>query len=115
MRILAILSLFFLASCERPDLEFTNSKPKHSYMLNDQLIFLNFWADWCAPCIKEFPYFNELDKNPNVTVIGFHFDQFDVLEDEVVERFIKKFNKKKPIQVINTNSNTLNISSNVSL
>ena len=92
MRILAILSLFFLASCERPDLEFTNSKPKHSYMLNDQLIFLNFWADWCAPCIKEFPYFNELDKNPNVTVIGFHFDQFDVLEDEVVEGFIKKFN-----------------------
>ena len=61
-------------------------------MLNDQLIFLNFWADWCAPCIKEFPYFNELDKNPNVTVIGFHFDQFDVLEDEVVEGFIKKFN-----------------------
>ena len=92
MRIIAILSLFFLASCERPDLEFTNSKPKHSYMLNDQLIFLNFWADWCAPCIKEFPYFNELDKNPNVTVIGFHFDQFDVLEDEVVEGFIKKFN-----------------------
>ena len=92
MRTLAILSLFFLASCERPDLEFTNSKPKHSYMLNDQLIFLNFWADWCAPCIKEFPYFNELDKNPNVTVIGFHFDQFDVLEDEVVEGFIKKFN-----------------------
>lgn len=82
----------FALACERPDLEFTNSKPKHSYMLNDQLIFLNFWADWCAPCIKEFPYFNELDKNPNVTVIGFHFDQFDVLEDEVVEGFIKKFN-----------------------
>ena len=77
MRILAILSLFFLASCERPDLEFTNSQPKHSYTLNDQLIFLNFWADWCAPCIKEFPYFNELDKDPNVTVIGFHFDQFE--------------------------------------
>ena len=92
MRILIILSLFFLTSCQRPDLEFTNSQPNHSYMLNDQLIFLNFWADWCAPCIKEFPYFNELDKNPNVTVIGFHFDQFDVLEDEVVEGFIKKFN-----------------------
>ena len=27
-----------------------------------------------------------------MTVIGFHFDQFDVLEDEVVEGFIKKFN-----------------------
>lgn len=33
---------------------------------------INFWATWCAPCIKELPYFEKLNKqykNENVEVI----------------------------------------------
>ncbi len=30
---------------------------------------VNFWATWCAPCIKELPYFEELNKNKNIEVI----------------------------------------------
>ena len=37
--------------------------------LKNKLIILNFWATWCAPCIKEIPYYEELNKNPVIDVL----------------------------------------------
>lgn len=39
---------------------------------NEKTYVVNFWATWCAPCIKELPYFEEVNekyKNRNVEVI----------------------------------------------
>lgn len=30
---------------------------------SDSTFVINFWATWCAPCIKELPHFEELAKN----------------------------------------------------
>ena len=29
---------------------------------NDTTYVINFWATWCAPCVKELPYFEALNK-----------------------------------------------------
>lgn len=29
---------------------------------NDTAYIINFWATWCAPCIKEMPYFEQLHR-----------------------------------------------------
>jgi thiol-disulfide isomerase/thioredoxin len=50
----------------------------------------NFWATWCAPCIREIPQFEEVNVSyGNVDVILINLDDVDLL-DQKVKPFIKK-------------------------
>ena len=51
---------------------------------------INFWADWCPPCIKEIPELNALyeEKKDELNVYLFHFDELTGAElDEQLVRF----------------------------
>jgi thiol-disulfide isomerase/thioredoxin len=36
--------------------------------------FVNYWAEWCKPCIKEIPELNALDSRDGFRVLGVNFD-----------------------------------------
>jgi len=40
-------------------------------------IFINYWAEWCKPCITEIPELNHfaLQHQDKVAVLGFNFDR----------------------------------------
>jgi thiol-disulfide isomerase/thioredoxin len=45
---------------------------------NDTTYVINFWATWCAPCVKELPYFESLlkkyqDKKMSVILVSLDF------------------------------------------
>lgn len=63
------------------------------YMVNPKKTYvINFWATWCAPCIKELPYFQELhDTNKDVAVVLVSLDFPEKLETQLMP-FIKKKN-----------------------
>lgn len=54
-----------------------------------KLVFINYWAIWCAPCRKEIPEFNEFAHlyGDRVTVLGVNFDnsQGDTLRSEMTK------------------------------
>ncbi|MEC8097719.1 MAG: TlpA disulfide reductase family protein [Bacteroidota bacterium] len=54
---------------------------------------VNFWATWCAPCIKEIPYYEELNKNPKIDVLLVSLD----FPNHIYSRLIP-FIKKNKIQ-----------------
>lgn len=59
---------------------------------NDTVYVINFWATWCAPCVKELPYFellNEKYKDKNVEVILVSLD-FPHLYETKLKPFIKE-------------------------
>jgi len=40
-----------------------------------QWVVINYWAQWCKPCIEEIPYLNTLDRDyAQVTVLGVNYD-----------------------------------------
>lgn len=58
---------------------------------NSKPLVINFWATWCAPCVKELPYFEKLNQeNPNVKVVMVSLDF-----EKQVESKLKPFLKKK--------------------
>ncbi len=61
---------------------------------DDTVYVINFWATWCAPCVKELPYFQEVHDtydSKNVKVILVSLDFSDKLESKLMP-FIKNRN-----------------------
>ena len=62
---------------------------------NEQIHVINFWATWCAPCIKELPLFEKLgleNSDVRVTLVSMDLD-LDPNPDKVY-----KFVARKKIQ-----------------
>ena len=59
---------------------------------NSKPLVVNFWATWCAQCVKELPYFEKLNQeNQNVKVILVSLD----FEKQVESKLIPFLKKKK--------------------
>src|SRR5690554_2716596 len=59
---------------------------------NDTIYVVNFWATWCAPCIKEIPYFEQLSekyRDKKLKVLMVSLDMSEQLESRVLP-FIEK-------------------------
>ena len=62
---------------------------------SEQILVFNFWATWCAPCVKELPLFEKLnqnDKEVKVTLVSMDID-LDPNPEKVY-----KFIERKKIQ-----------------
>jgi thiol-disulfide isomerase/thioredoxin len=54
-----------------------------------KVIYLDFWASWCIPCRKSFPWMNEIEKryaDKGFKVIAVNLDQ----EQDKAKDFLKK-------------------------
>jgi thiol-disulfide isomerase/thioredoxin len=110
--------MFFLVSCSSsvqvkdeklvvPVIDFEGFRPALTKQ-NDTTYVINFWATWCAPCIKEIPYFEKLNAdyaNEKLSVILVNLD-FPNHYDSRLIPFINDNNiKSKVIMLDDPNSN----------
>ncbi len=65
-----------------------------------KIYVVNFWATWCAPCVKELPYFEELQaSNENVEVLLVSLDFPDKFESQLIP-FVKNKNLKSQVVLL---------------
>ena len=87
--------ILILSSCSEPDYRLVDGS---SGKLDDFLgrwLIINYWADWCPPCIKEMPELENFynDNEDRVLVLTYNFDR---LEGEELQSQIIRFGVNVP-------------------
>jgi thiol-disulfide isomerase/thioredoxin len=57
--------------------------------LKGRVVYLDFWATWCPPCRKSFPWMDEMQtryKDAGLTIVAVSVDK----KRELIEQFIQK-------------------------
>ena len=97
--IAVLILLFVVASCnssnvklQKLDLLDLNGKKVSMSDYEGKPLFLNFWATWCGPCVKELPGIATAKKE--LKQAGFDYE-FVFVSDEAVEN-LKQFILNRP-------------------
>ena len=73
-----LLSVFMLAACGSPDFVDSEGKELSWEDFKGEQLVINYWAEWCKPCVEEIPELNELyheNKDKGIAVLGVNFDR----------------------------------------
>ena len=118
-----LISFSFVYSIDLPDIKniiihkekkkinhlyFFNSKSKKVSLndFNSNLVIINFWATWCAPCKEEMPHLNRL-KSKN------EFKDIEIIPINIADEELK--NSKKFFEELNINNLEIFYGSSVEL
>ena len=88
--------VIFLSACTKADFVDADGNGYSLANLHGKYVFVNYWATWCAPCIKEIPELNKLNKEhaDDLIILGVDFDQ---VEGEELKKEIAKMNITFPV------------------
>ncbi len=91
-----LLALSFLTACSNQNsFHFLSGEEKTVEDYRGQWLVINFWAEWCPPCLEEIPELGKLvDENPEIAVVGVSFDK---LSNAELEGLVEKLDIKYPI------------------
>ncbi len=97
MRKILVFSLFVfafhLAHAQKAEVMKLDKLQSEMAKPSDQVLVYNFWATWCAPCVKELPLFEKLnqdDKTVRITLVSMDIDL-----DPNPEKVYKFIDRKK--------------------
>ena len=111
LSIIGLLSLFSCNKASNDTIEIVDFDGLYSKidLSVDKTYVINFWATWCAPCVKELPYFEEVNnqsKDRNIEVILVSLDFPSQIESKLQPYLKKNKIKSKVILLDDSKMNT---------
>lgn len=95
--VLLILFLVSLAACSRTDFTDAQGNGFQWADFQDRWLVVNYWAEWCKPCLEEIPELNNLyhaRSDEDTSVLGINFDELDLVE---LQRQVQALNVEFPV------------------
>jgi thiol-disulfide isomerase/thioredoxin len=62
--------------------------------LSGKVVLVDFWASWCGPCLRSFPWMNELQHRhagEGLVIVAVNVDQDRALADAFIKKLPPKF------------------------
>ena len=88
--LLTLTAALFLSSCSsKPDTQDSHGNPITLSAYKGKWLVVNYWAEWCKPCLTELPDLNQLYEKhkAQVMVLGVNFDKMAPLQ---INQFAQK-------------------------
>ncbi|SHG94711.1 AhpC/TSA family protein [Flavobacterium fluvii] len=88
---------------------FDNYATLEKTVLGDEktIYVVNFWATWCAPCVKELPHFEQLNsENKDIKVVLVSLDFKNQFESKLLPFVKKKLIKSEVVLLTDKDYNT---------
>lgn len=94
--ILSVFLLLFVVSCDTSkEFSLLSGEQKNLSDYEGSWLVVNFWAEWCPPCLEEIPELNLLaQENGDVQVLGVSFDR---LPNEELVTLSEKLDIQYPV------------------
>lgn len=84
------LSSSFAQERSAPDFSMSNDQlPKKLSALTGQVVYLDFWASWCKPCRKSFPWMNQMQEKyaaQGLQIIAINLDTEQALAKDFLDK-----------------------------
>ena len=94
-QIFSVALVLIISACSQPDIHDTTGQGYRFDELSGKTVVINYWAVWCAPCIKEIPELATLSENhDDIEVFGVNFD---MPEPETMAKQIEDLNITFPV------------------
>jgi thiol-disulfide isomerase/thioredoxin len=112
------LSFNDIVDWAKPLMPWYESVPELSFSLTDtkgviftekntrgKYLVINFWATWCAPCLKEIPAFVKFyeENSGHVEILGLDFEPVDL---EIINDYVERFSINYHILIYNKDNDS---------
>jgi len=76
-RLIVLLGVLLLGSCQQPEFFDVQGNGYQYRDLQGKYLIVNYWATWCAPCIKEIPELNAFAEEfpEQLSLWGVNYDE----------------------------------------
>ena len=98
---LFVISLFVIGCSKNGEFKLLNGEDSSLDDYAGQWVIVNFWAEWCAPCLEEIPELNQIHRagqKYNVSVLGVSFDP---IANKTLKSTVAKLGFEYPVMATN--------------
>jgi len=96
--IILFISALFIAGCsQNGEFMLLNGEKRSLDDYQGSWVVVNFWAEWCSPCLEEVPELNAIHNNEQVGDIQVIGVSFDPLDNQKISEIVIKWNIDYPV------------------